>query len=627
MQTFDEFEVERARLIQVCDSLEGIWHDTLASRSEFEVLAGAAPSPADDSAVVVAINDARRRLNSSTIEIGVFGNIKRGKSTLLNAVVGEVVSSMRVTPETAVPVWVESGPRRSIVLFDDGTSEDIDDATAAAEMATQRYRRSQGRRKVVRVVQQLPIEWLPVGLRVVDTPGLDDPSMIDDYEQVTLAELDRVAAAVFVFGSPPGPAGEEIRLLRTLGARGIDKVFLVCNFYPDQWADGEVRAEISEFIESTVAEGSDLPNAPEAVHVYQVNAKAGLTSMEQADSNGYEASGVLALRNDLERFLSQEALPWTLGAAARRIQTAVDLNSDLLLERERMLANPHVIESFRATSKRRLESSRAALHDVVDGVDEAAHRLGDSLAGLVAEPFAIARASVEKAVTIGDLERVEHRLRLQVETAAARSSTLFGQETAIAEQRARRAIYDSFGVTERLDVAGRVTLDLSALADHDGLGSAMVRTTDWATVGSTASLTAVGGGLIGGSIAGGVGVALLAAGPVGWIAGFAIGGVVGALTGGAVGGIATKSRLTADGRSAAAAVLSSRRAKAEQVARSAALAWAASLRTTIQGEHRRYFGDQADEFSRLEAIARDDSGRRHELARTSALLERLRALR
>ena len=82
---------------------------------------------------------------------------------------------MRVTPETAVPVWIENGPRRSLVVFDDGAVEEVDDPARAAEMASQRFLRSQTDRRVIRVVQQLPLAWLPPGLRLVDTPGLGEP--------------------------------------------------------------------------------------------------------------------------------------------------------------------------------------------------------------------------------------------------------------------------------------------------------------------------------------------------------------------------------------------------------------------------------------------------------------------
>ena len=272
-QTFEHYTRERRRLLLACDELEAVWLQILSGRTAFEGLSSPNEAPSTDSTVMVALADARKRLASTTIEIGVFGNVKRGKSTLLNALVGEVVSAMAVTPVTAVPVWVENGPRRSQVLFDDGSIKEIDDTLAAAEMASQRFRRSKSGPKVIRVMQQLPLDWLPDGLRLVDTPGLDDPSNVEAYEELTLAELARVSAAVFVFVSPPGASDEEMRLLRRLGANGVDKVFLVCNFYSDQWRSADTRRKVSECIKSTVTGATDGNVAPEDIRIYQVSAK------------------------------------------------------------------------------------------------------------------------------------------------------------------------------------------------------------------------------------------------------------------------------------------------------------------------------------------------------------------
>ena len=74
---------------------------------------------------------------------------------------------------------------------------------------------------VDRVLVRLPLEWLPAGARVIDTPGLADPSLTDVYETYTMTELDRLSVGVFVICYPPGPEASEIRLLSTLGAHGM----------------------------------------------------------------------------------------------------------------------------------------------------------------------------------------------------------------------------------------------------------------------------------------------------------------------------------------------------------------------------------------------------------------------
>jgi hypothetical protein len=63
----------------------------------------------------------RRDLEATQFTVGIFGLIKRGKSTLLNGLIGREVSSMHVTPETAVPVYVSYGEQpEATVHFADG---------------------------------------------------------------------------------------------------------------------------------------------------------------------------------------------------------------------------------------------------------------------------------------------------------------------------------------------------------------------------------------------------------------------------------------------------------------------------------------------------------------------------
>ena len=98
VQTFDEYSRERSRLGRACEEIELIWTQFVSERTDLEKIAVPNANRGPESAVVATLDDARKRLASTTIEVGVFGSVKRGKSTLLNALVGEEVTSIRVHP-------------------------------------------------------------------------------------------------------------------------------------------------------------------------------------------------------------------------------------------------------------------------------------------------------------------------------------------------------------------------------------------------------------------------------------------------------------------------------------------------------------------------------------------------
>ena len=610
-------------MLAVCDQVAVLWNSFVVDRTQYESSLHSVRSLDGDSGVAVFLDEARARLEASTIEIGVFGNVKRGKSTLLNALVGEAVSSVRVTPETAVPVWVENGHRQSQVVFSDGTIEDVDDASAAALMATQRHQQSDGRR-VLRVIQRLPLDWMPIGLRIVDTPGLDDPSQIAEYEDLTLAELDRVAAAVFVFVSPPGPAGEEIRLLRSLRDRNVDKSFLVCNFYPDHWRDAAARRDVSAYLTSIVAENAGVD--PSDAQIYEVSARQAFDAAHDNDADSYSESGVQQLRDDLERFLTRDALPQILGAASRCIESAKSVLEDALLERERVLNNPALLTEAVQRQSAVISESKSVVQGLVDEVRSTAAEIRSTLVPIVKLPFDETRQGVETATSVAEAEAAVMRLRLRVETAASRSSRLFDQRTVVSEQSLQRRLFESLEISDRIESTGS---GVSTWADaaSDGLASMLPsKQSDWGTVGISAGVTAVGGGLIGGSLAGGVGIALLAAGPVGWLVGLAAGAALGAVGGGVAAATATRRVLGNADRLSILASLSAQESHAMEYVETSVRNWVANLTVSLERLRENRLRDQQDELERLGAMVEDRDGLADSLAKARSMLQLLRSI-
>ena len=332
------------------------------------------------------------------------------------------------------------------------------------------------------------------------------------------------------------------------------------------------------------------------------------------------------LQVDLEAYLSNGALPCTLGGVERRIQAAVDLVIDALVERRRILLAPQLLDSVRTDQRSRLETSRRVIADLIRDINAEACNLREELVSIMSEPYRQATTTIEGATKIDHVKQAEHRLRLMIETAASRASVKFSQSQAISEQEARRKLFDSFGVTDRLSTSGRSELEWSRLGSS-GLVGDIGNRTDWETVGTAAAGTAVAAGLLGGAGAGGVGIALLAAGPIGWLIGMAAGVVLGALGGGAIATALARGKLSVQDRSNVLAALARQRVDAEKLASDLTRRWAEEFERAITAEQHRFFGDQEEELRRIETILRDESGRLAALGEVATLLERVKASR
>ena len=602
MKAFETYTQAKNSISKKCDSVERAWH--IASKtSDFEQLSGA--SDVDElSEVDDLLRQARLRLASDTIEVGIFGEVKRGKSTLINALVGQRVSSMRVTPETAVPVWVEHGKQKTVVIYSDGSSGEVTDTHMAQEMATQRAESGIGK-NVVRVVQYTEVPWLPEGLRIVDTPGLQDPSLADSYESRTMDELERVSAAVFMFVSPPGPASHEVQVLRRMAAHGIDKVFLVCNFYPGIWNNESERDEVLSYIRKVVIDAAiaSSSSSPRDIKLYAVNARDGLAAIESNDFEAYSKSGLAGLRDDIEDYLVNGALKVATSGSEERLQLAAEMVRRTLDQRETILRNPNRITSAIRELSTAVESSSTELKAIEERLNREGEKLGQQIGEILMSPYEKTLELVAASSSITELKIALAGLENLASGAQARAATQFERGTSQLIRDAETRLLDSFGSTESFAGISRGHNSSPHLA-APSVGSVTTRI-NWSEVMAAGALSGIGSAAIGGTLAGGAGLALLATGPVGWVIGAAAIGIIGLLGGSAVGIVKGISKVSAEDRKRISGDLSRMIRDAREYGISQGSAWGTSASSQLRAQRDRYLGDKQKELDRVTKVLED----------------------
>ena len=621
MRSFTDYTEMRDVLLEECIAVESQWRSIRAFTQQTEDLAQQDTSTSAG-LVEEALEQVRVRLRSSTIEIGIFGKVKRGKSTLLNALLGQVVSSMRVTPETAVPVWVERGSGPAEVWKLDGSRELIDDPAAARERMGQAHKRSKPTDEVLRVVQFVDVPWLQQGLRLVDTPGLSDPSMIKEYTELTLAEMDRVAAAIFVVVSPPGLDAEELAIVQKMASHGVDKAFLVCNFYSEQWDDPQTKNQVTAHIVNTLVETSkDGTLLGDELKVFQVNAKRSLQSALDGES---ESCGIDELRSELEEYLSSGALTRLTHRCSDLLSKSREVMVDVLDQRIEALADPRALDAQIAEHRKALRFSEAELDKITVDGEAAVDRLRGQLNEVLQTPFVNASSLVSGATRTRDLAELGNRLRIDAEAAASRASTLFNLETSSIEERLKHKLFLSYGIEKRINLrtGGARTIETGAgggFGVEIGKGRA-----SWTAVAGTAGTVAAAGGLAGGAIAGGIGIALIAAGPIGWLIGAGIGLGLGALAGGVGAGVVTRDSIQPAQRSQILEQIDLQKLATLSRARDACDDVERVLLEGLRDQRDSYFGEQRRELEAVEALRNDDSRRSASITEAQKLIDQIR---
>lgn len=173
--------------------------------------------------VAAEAEELARRVAEGRFFVACAGQFKRGKSTFLNALVGERILPSGVAPVTSVVTVLRHGERRAAraLLATGWAAVEIGDL---ASFVTEE--RNPGNvRGVLAVEVLLPHPLLAGGMCLVDTPGLGSPSV--ENTAATHEFLPHIDAGVAVLGADPPITGAELDVLAELSARRAPLLFVL----------------------------------------------------------------------------------------------------------------------------------------------------------------------------------------------------------------------------------------------------------------------------------------------------------------------------------------------------------------------------------------------------------------
>ena len=220
----------RGRVLRAIDELADGAGDFLAPRVVDELEAG------------------RARLAQERFNLAVLGEFKRGKSTLINALLGRNVLPTGVVPLTSAVTVMRYGPRdRLIVRYRDGR-ESEHSVSELARFATE-HGNPHNRLGVELTIVELPAELLAGRLQLIDTPGIG--SVHEHNTAVAWEFLARVDAAVCVLAADQPFAQSEREFFLAAAAR-VPRLLIAVNKI-DHLQRGECQVAI-EFIEQAAGE-------------------------------------------------------------------------------------------------------------------------------------------------------------------------------------------------------------------------------------------------------------------------------------------------------------------------------------------------------------------------------------
>jgi ribosome biogenesis GTPase A len=212
------------------------------------------------------------RIRDGLFYVACVGQFKRGKSTLLNALVGSPILPTGVTPVTAVVTVIRHGNHTAArIRFANGDWQEI--APGELALFVTEDENPENRKGVAVVEVFLPSELLAAGMCLVDTPGIG--SVFVGNTEAVRAFVPHIDAALVVLGTDPPISADELALITDIRKQCEDLLFVFNK--ADKFTDLE-REVAGKFTRQVLRERANL----DGIRLFEVSA------MERLEGRGPE---------------------------------------------------------------------------------------------------------------------------------------------------------------------------------------------------------------------------------------------------------------------------------------------------------------------------------------------------
>jgi GTP-binding protein EngB required for normal cell division len=333
-------------MTQASEYRQGVLQDALGEAALYRLAELATQFGAEH--IASTARSLAERVSEGRFYVACVGQFKRGKSTLLNALIGHAVLPTAVVPVTAVPTVIRHGKQLAArVCLHSDTWSDID--VSAVEEYVSEDKNTENAKGVLGVEIFVPSSLLETGMCLVDTPGLG--SVFAGNTAATHAFIPHIDVAVVVIGTDPPLSGDELQLVQAVSQEVHDLVFVLNK------ADKVNAAERSAALDFTrrVLE-TRLKRASPVI--YEVSA------IERLEQRG-PARDWAQLAQVLEDLVSRSGRALVRNATARGIRSAArQLLAVIKQDRDALERPLEESERLIATLRKTLEESEVRTRDL-----------------------------------------------------------------------------------------------------------------------------------------------------------------------------------------------------------------------------------------------------------------------
>lgn len=362
-----QYKVEADSFINDLDKIAGVRQEISACLAQMGDILSQAELGAQNTSGALGlasdienVNLASQNLKQGVFRLLVLGDMKRGKSTFINALIGENILPNAATPCTAILTILRYGENKQVTIYftDHRQPEQLEfkefkqrytiDPKEAKQLEKEK---KTAFAEVSHAVVEYPLPLLSKGLEIIDSPGLNDT---EARNELSLGYINNCHAILFVMrASQPYTLAERRYLENYVKGRGLT-VFFIINGW-DQIQEGildpddeeELQAaetQLRQVFQTNLAQYCQIHRQNiYSERVFEISAINALRRRIKDQSASLEGTGFPELLRSLNVFLTQDK-------AVAQLQPAIILarqtytNIQAAIQRRLSLLNEDVSE-------------------------------------------------------------------------------------------------------------------------------------------------------------------------------------------------------------------------------------------------------------------------------------------
>ncbi|GJD15606.1 dynamin family protein [Rivularia sp. IAM M-261] len=322
--------------------------------------------------LISQVNDVCNQIESERFRVAVIGEFSQGKSTLLNALLGEEIQPAREIPCSGTVTVLRYGSQKRVICrYKDGREEEIpyteyqERASISEDAAIGCLSSELAQSDIEEIIFEHPdLELCKSGVEIIDSPGLNEHP---DRTAVTQKLLENTDAVIFLTNASRSLTQGERDLLQELRTKlnngkdnePAENLFVVGNFM-DLIRNEKGREQVKKRIENFVQGDKPIVQGKNRVHF--ISAQATLDALRNGNESEYLCS-FREFTQSLESFL-------TLERGKLKINRVVDEVNSLLKQCF------HGLNQAQQTLEGKRQLSEAEKHKIIEQIGEASGREG-----------------------------------------------------------------------------------------------------------------------------------------------------------------------------------------------------------------------------------------------------------